>query len=202
MKEITLLILFVVVYGTVLSQVPVLELISEDSNNFREKILDVRIDGIDKSYIQLRNNTSINGSFEPCLAGSSNFSNRSGLQIMGNVQSENDINDIPIITMTSFVDNGLGWENGGYAYAVNRHYLRIRGFDSNDGNRYLLEIDEEGDVGIGTNNPKSKLEVTDGDVFITDVNSGVIMKSNNNKCWRMTISNMGESQIKEISCPN
>lgn len=59
-----------------------------------------------------------------------------------------------------------------------------------------------GDVGVGTKNPASKLEVTDGDVYINDVNSGVIMKSPNGDCWRMTVSDSGQPVFNQIACPN
>ncbi len=39
------------------------------------------------------------------------------------------------------------------------------------------------------------------DVYITDINKGVIMKSPNGKCWRMTITDQGTSEIKSIECP-
>jgi hypothetical protein len=65
-----------------------------------------------------------------------------------------------------------------------------------------LIVRANGDVGIGTKNPASKLEVTDGDVYINDVNSGVIMKSPNGNCWRMTVDNSGQPVYTQISCPN
>ncbi|GLR20147.1 putative metal-binding motif-containing protein [Portibacter lacus] len=66
----------------------------------------------------------------------------------------------------------------------------------------LLEIDQQGEVGIGTSNPKAKLQVTDGDVFISDINKGVIMKSPNGSCWRMTVSDEGVPIYTQITCPD
>ncbi len=59
-----------------------------------------------------------------------------------------------------------------------------------------------GNFGIGVQEPKSKLHVTDGDVFIEDIQKGVIMKSPNGSCWRMTISNNGSPVTTQITCPN
>jgi hypothetical protein len=62
-------------------------------------------------------------------------------------------------------------------------------------------------VGIGGTNggsnfiPKAKLHVQDGDVYIDKIGSGVIMKSPNGSCWRMTVSNTGTPVFTSISCP-
>jgi hypothetical protein len=59
-----------------------------------------------------------------------------------------------------------------------------------------------GNMGIGTADPASRLQVTDGDVFIENINKGVIMKSPNGNCWRMTINNDGSVNTTAITCPN
>ncbi len=69
-----------------------------------------------------------------------------------------------------------------------------------------IVLHENGNVGIGgmlydVPTPKSKLHVTGGDVYIEDVSKGVIMKSPNGKCWRMTIDNSGQTINTPIACP-
>lgn len=56
-------------------------------------------------------------------------------------------------------------------------------------------------LGIGTTNPKEKLHISNGDIYIEDINQGVIMKSPDGQCWRMTVSNTGESIFTSITCP-
>ena len=63
-------------------------------------------------------------------------------------------------------------------------------------------IDAEGNIGIGTIEPSSKLHIQQGDVYIDDVESGVIMKSPNGQCWRMTVNNSGQPEFDSITCPN
>lgn len=65
-----------------------------------------------------------------------------------------------------------------------------------------MRIDQFGNVGIGTLNPKSKLSVADGDVYIQDVDKGVIMKSPDGNCWRMTVQNSGQPKFIKIDCPD
>lgn len=57
-------------------------------------------------------------------------------------------------------------------------------------------------VGIGTESPTARLEVKNGDIYINDINSGIILKSPNNKCWRVTIDDEGNFVRTEIDCPD
>lgn len=45
------------------------------------------------------------------------------------------------------------------------------------------------------------LEVKSGDVFLENIGSGVIIKSPNGTCWRMTVDNSGAQVITGITCP-
>lgn len=60
-------------------------------------------------------------------------------------------------------------------------------------------IDPAGNMGIGTQIPKSKLHVTEGDIYIEDVNRGVIMQSPDGRHWRFTVNNDGELRGTEVS---
>lgn len=50
--------------------------------------------------------------------------------------------------------------------------------------------------------PKSRLHVFNGDVNIEDIGSGIIMKSPNGQCWRVTVSDTGALVTTAIACPN
>jgi hypothetical protein len=65
-----------------------------------------------------------------------------------------------------------------------------------------MVINELGNIGIGTSVPKSKLEVKDGDVYVNDATKGIILKSPNGNCWRITIDNTGNFVRTAITCPN
>lgn len=65
-------------------------------------------------------------------------------------------------------------------------------------------------IGIGMNNignnnveqPKSKLHIFNGDVNIDQIGSGIILKSPDGQCWRVTIDNTGNLVRTAITCPN
>ncbi len=60
-----------------------------------------------------------------------------------------------------------------------------------------------GNVGIGTITtvPTAKLQVTGGDVYVTSVGSGVVIKSPDGNCWRISVSNAGTLSATAIACP-
>ncbi len=56
-------------------------------------------------------------------------------------------------------------------------------------------------LGLGTKEPKAKLEVADGDIYISDIEKGIIMKSPDGQCWRGTLDNTGSLTFNQIDCP-
>lgn len=60
----------------------------------------------------------------------------------------------------------------------------------------------DGKLGLGTTEPKAKIHVTNGDIFIEDITKGVIMKSPNGQCWRVTVDNSGSFASTAVACPN
>lgn len=50
--------------------------------------------------------------------------------------------------------------------------------------------------------PKSRLHVFNGDVNIDQIGSGIIIKSPNGSCWRVTVNDTGTLVTTAITCPN
>jgi hypothetical protein len=65
----------------------------------------------------------------------------------------------------------------------------------------IISIATNGDVGIGTSSPTARLKVADGDIYISDINHGIIMKSPDGQCWRGTLDNSGNLSFTSINCP-
>lgn len=81
------------------------------------------------------------------------------------------------------------------------------GISNNTLGTWLLTGDAStGNLSVGSANfnspiPKSKLHVFEGDVNIDRIGSGIIMKSPNGNCWRITIDNAGNLVRTAIACP-
>lgn len=69
-----------------------------------------------------------------------------------------------------------------------------------DGNTNFLGIGYP-NVNVAST-PKSTLHVFTGDVNIEQIGSGIILKSPNGQCWRVTIDNTGNLVRTAITCPN
>jgi hypothetical protein len=64
-----------------------------------------------------------------------------------------------------------------------------------------MRINSNGNVGIGTTNPRAKVEIQDGDIYISSINKGVIMTSPDGQCWRGTLNNSGVLEFLPVICP-
>ena len=63
-----------------------------------------------------------------------------------------------------------------------------------------LTINTQGNIGIASDNPIARLQVNSGDIFIEDINRGIIMKSPDGNCWRGTLDNNGSLQFTQVDC--
>jgi hypothetical protein len=64
-----------------------------------------------------------------------------------------------------------------------------------------MRINSEGNIGIGIKEPAAKLQIADGDIYISDIEKGIIMKSPDGKCWRGILDNSGQLIFTNIDCP-
>jgi hypothetical protein len=135
-------------------------------------------------FLNLINGTLYDGHFQARISGKSTHEDSPGI----------------IITATPAIDeinkNGIILRSGEHAPLQNANALTVQNFDQS-----LFTVKADGKTGIGTTNPKSKLQVTNGDIYIENASSGVIMTSPDGNCWRMTVDNTGNPQFSSVTCP-
>jgi len=68
---------------------------------------------------------------------------------------------------------------------------------STAGNAFVFE---NGNVGLGTEEPVARLQVNNGDIFIEDIDRGIVMKSPDGNCWRGKLDNSGSLQFVQVNC--
>lgn len=92
----------------------------------------------------------------------------------------------------------------GIGGAANRGFTVVDGVS---GTTFFYANAQSQRVGIGVsgNTPKSKLQVSGGDVYIESDSTGLIMRAPNSTCYRLTVGNGGSptepAVFKLIPCP-
>ncbi len=130
-------------------------------------------EGLGGRYIYM---SYLNSSYEPNPSTSTAFRANAGVIYTGGN------NGLSLIAGTG----NISFTAGGLTSAQNR-----------------MEIDTNGNVGIGTSEPVERLQITDGDVYIEDIGNGIIMKDSNGNCWRYTPDTNGQLIGTLLaSCPN
>jgi hypothetical protein len=70
-------------------------------------------------------------------------------------------------------------------------------WQTKDHNQYY----RDGNVGIGTTYPTASLVVAKGDIYVKDINQGIIMTSPDGQCWKGIMTNAGTLEFTSIDCP-
>jgi hypothetical protein len=109
---------------------------------------------------------------------------------------------------TEYADFGQLWSSGAGLIlragnpTTGEGVLKFQtGWTSQGASYERMRIDENGNVGVGTKTPKTKLQITNGDVYVENPDKGIILKSPNGSCWRVTIANDGNFVRTSIVCP-
>lgn len=151
-------------------------------------------EGVDRELVLFRNLSSSNKAYTGFAIRADD--NNYGLGISFTSTNYNLINDFHQVA--NITTNGRAMAISAYSPEGS-----IRFFTNKDeyGIIERMRIDSHGNIGIGTKTPVARLEIADGDIYIQDVNKGIIMTSPDGQCWRGTINNSGVLQFAAIPCP-
>ncbi|MDN5205355.1 hypothetical protein QQ008_28480 [Fulvivirgaceae bacterium BMA10] len=137
-----------------------------------------------EGYLRLINGTALNKEFQPRISGLADSDLSPGLILVGTPS---------LINSTA---RGVVLRGGEHGVMTEGNVLEVDNYTNT-----LMAVNAVGKVGIGTDTPKSKLHVSDGDIYLENIHSGVIMKSPDGNCWRMSVDNSGMPVFTPISCP-
>jgi len=108
----------------------------------------------------------------------------------------------------SIVDAEAGISAAGFSYiqdtAVSGISFYTNGHPTNidDRSKEVMIVTEARNVGIGTHNPQSKLQIAGGDLYIANPNNGLIIRDASNNCRRITVNDTGTLDVSAvITCP-
>lgn len=98
----------------------------------------------------------------------------------------------------------ISTNGNGFSIYSSSDYGSLRFYTNVDQNGIIerMRINAAGNIGIGTKKPFAKLEVADGDIYISDIKKGIIMKSPDGNCWRGKVDNSGKLVFNKIACPD
>ena len=177
----------------------------------------VSIQGRDVGAPRLAVTRPIAGRSFPAIAAI--VENNDGAAYPNNVIVSNAGNTGRVRGNYSFAPNAAGGNTGNSVAGIS--YVDVSGVNNDltglsfyvgtptsqgDTTKDKLVIGTNGNIYIGyessiTTYPTSKLNVANGDVYLSSVDSGIVMKSPDGNCWKTTITSAGILQTLSITCP-
>jgi hypothetical protein len=165
-----------------------------------DRSLDINIDSdgtiSQRSGLIMKNLNNSSSSIMDAVIKSGTGSNEAGGGIGTSALSYSSVSDFAGYTYVYNVNSGVALK----ARSASGKLRFYTGGDDPINER--MTISSTGNVGVDNADPKSKLQISEGDVYIDQIGSGVIMKSPDGNCWRMTVDNSGNPIFSTISCPN
>lgn len=197
MKGQFIMVIIMTTFYTSLSS-QIFEVDVPNTSNTQEIVYDIGFDADTTDYLKIMNGTSLNNIFIPSIFAYHESDDRHAMGISAGIAPAQDIvNSHSVMKFETRVINGDG-QNTADAQSVSNRLL----YSWSNFNDKKMVLSSSGNLGINTSTPKSKIQVTDGDVYIETINKGIIMRdsSNSNSCYRITVNN-GNLSVNAVTCP-
>ena len=160
----------------------------------RESLLKCTMSDGGNDAFHVFNGTSLDGRFSPSFSGSTFSSNQGTLSFSSQTDASNDAGTIPLMLFSGRITNSQTDPNNGTLSTVTTRPL----FSWQNLTAVHMLMAANGNLGIGTTSPTSKLQVSAGDVEVDTIAKGVILKSPDGTRYRVTVANGGTLSVAAV----
>lgn len=170
-----------------------LEIRATAATGIRENLLKCTVSDGGNSAFHIYNATVSDNSFIPGFSGSV-FGTVASVVFVGQTNSANDSGTSPLVLNSARLTSSETDPNNGTLSAVVTRPL----FGWSNHLTSLMQLNANGNLGIGTTSPTSKLQVSAGDVEVDTIAKGVILKSPDGTRYRVTVANGGILSVAAV----
>jgi len=160
----------------------------------RESLIKATVSDAGNDAFHIYNATGAANVFAPGFSASTFSTNTGGLIFTSQTTAANDTGTGPLMFYSARITDSQTDPNNGSFSAVSTRPL----FAWVNHNTNLMQMSANGNLGIGTTAPSSKLQVSAGDVEVDTIAKGVILKSPDGTRYRVTVANGGTLSVAAV----
>jgi hypothetical protein len=179
--------------GTTAPTAP-LEIRATAGTDNRESLFKGTVSDAGNDAFHIFNATSTNGRFSPGFSASTFSSNVGGLGFISQTTAANDTGTASLMSYQARITSSETDPNNGSLSALTTRPL----FAWLNFNTVHMQMAANGNLGIGTTAPSSKLQVSAGDMEVDTIAKGVILKSPDGTRYRVTVANGGTLSVAAV----
>jgi hypothetical protein len=178
--------------GTTAPAAP-LEIRATAGTTNRESLLKCTVSDAGNDAFHIFNATSTDGRFSPGFSGST-FTHQGGISFVSQTNAANDTGTGPFMLFQGRITSSeTDPNNGTFSNVATRPLFAWWNLITP-----LMQLNANGNLGIGTTAPSSKLQVSAGDVEVDTIAKGVILKSPDGTRYRVTVANGGTLSVAAV----
>ncbi|MBC7388164.1 MAG: hypothetical protein H7329_03040 [Opitutaceae bacterium] len=157
--------------------------------------------GTDRVFLRLHNTSNLQDGLTAFHMFSGTGTNLNAFDI--GISSKSYFPNLPMAGYAIMRSERIGLSTMGYDLDSDAHIAFFTGANyAIDPNASVerMRIDKDGNIGMGTSTPKTQLHIK-GAVYLEDATQGIIMRSPNGQCWKVTVGDTGTLTSTSVTCP-